>query len=97
MNITMSLTQLRALLVDAAEVGAKRALIDLGMINSTLTKAQAYRSAGRAQIERWIKEGLLHPVRDSSGNARWRFDRHELDSVIKASNRHTFLNTDERL
>lgn len=95
-NITMSLSQLRALLIDACTVAVKKALIDIGMHNASLSKAQAARICGRAQLERWTKEGLINPVRDASGNVRWRINRVELEAVIAASNRHTFLNTEER-
>lgn len=96
MNYTISLTQLRALMVDAGEVAAKKALTEAGLMTDTLNKAQAYKKHGRSDIDRWIKEGLLHPVRDGSGKVKWRIDRLELEAVSKAENRHTFLNTEER-
>ena len=92
----MSLTQYRAALIDFGQIAVTRALTELGLIKTTLTKAEAYRKCGRAQIDRWLKEGLLNPVRDAPGNVRWRIDRTELEVVIRASNRHTFLNTEER-
>jgi len=67
MNITMSLTQLRALMVDAADAGANKALVELGLLKPFLNKAEVYKKYGRSDVDRWLKEKLLHPVRDGSG------------------------------
>lgn len=96
MNITISLTELRALLIDAREIAANNALSGAGLLKPFLNKSEAFKSYGRSDVERWLKEGLLHPVRNSSGKVKWRFNRTELDSVARASNRHTFLKTEER-
>ena len=92
----MSLTQLRALMVDAGEVAANKVLTQAGLVKPFLSKQQAYKLHGQSNIDRWIKEGLLHPNRDGCGTVKWRIDRMELEAVAKSSNRHTFLNTDER-
>jgi hypothetical protein len=91
-EIHMSLTQLRALMVDAGEVAAKKALTDAGLIRPTITRHKAAQLHGKSTVERWITEGLLHPQRDGVG-LNWRIDCHELESVVKASNRHSFLKT----
>ncbi len=92
----MSTTDLRALLIEAGEVSSSKILCKIGLIKPFLNKSEAYKQYGRSDIDRWIKERLLNPVRDGSGKVKWRFDRAELDAVSKASNRHTFLNTEER-
>lgn len=48
------------------------------------------------KIDGLIKERLVNPKRDSNGSVKWRINRSELEAVSKASNRHTFFNTDER-
>lgn len=96
MNITMSLTDLRALLIEAGEIAENKALAGAGLLRPYLSKQEAYKMHGQSNIDRWIKEGLLKPVRDGSGSAKWRIERIELDAVSKASNRATFLNTEER-
>lgn len=95
-NVTMSLSQLRGFSIEICTLAVKKALVELGLHKATVSKAQASRICGKAQVERWIKEGLLNPVRDAPGKATWRINRLELDTVIAASNRHTWLNTDER-
>ena len=96
MNLTMSMTDLRALLIEAGEVSSSKTLSKAGLLKPTMSKQEAYRMYGKSDVERWIKEGLIHPERDGSGSAKWRIDRSEIEAVRKASNRHTFLNTDER-
>lgn len=96
MNITMSMTDLRALLIEAGEVSSNKVLSKAGLLKPNLSKQEAYKMYGASFVERWIKEGLIHPERDGSGTSKWRIDRSEIEAVSKASNRHTFLNTDER-
>ncbi|WP_144009331.1 hypothetical protein [Pedobacter nyackensis] len=93
----MSLSQLKGLLISASKIGAKKAMIDLGLYSATLNKSQAARICGSKELlARWIKEGVINPVRDASGNAAWRIDRIELESALESENRHTFLNAVER-
>lgn len=92
----MSLSQLRALLVDAGEVAANKALTNAGLMSATLSKAQANRMYGKAQVDRWEQEESIHSSKDGGSTSKIRYDRLELDAVSKASNRHTFLNTNER-
>ena len=92
----MSMTDLRALLIEAGEVSSNKSLAGAGVLKPHVSKQEAYRMHGQSLVDRWIKEGLLNPKRDGSGSAKWRIDRLELDSVARASNRHTFLTTDER-
>lgn len=94
MEITVG--QLSELLANAAEIGAKRALSQLGVIRPYLKKSEAFKQFGRANVERWLKEGLITPRKDGVDSAAWRLDRNELESVAKTSNRHTYLSTDER-
>ena len=36
-----------------------------------ISQSQAYRLFGRADVERWIKNGKLHPLRVSPGKKRY--------------------------
>lgn len=36
-----------------------------------ISQSQAYKLFGRADVERWIKNGKLHPVRISPGKKRY--------------------------
>lgn len=95
MLITTTEAHLRTLLDHAAELGAQRALERAGIVNPTITRPQAERIYGRRQIDRWIKERLIKVIQDGPG-ATHRISVSELESVAKASNRHTYLRTDEQ-
>ena len=88
--------QLKLLLQHAAEMGAKRALSEAGLIKPYLKKSEAYRMYGKTNVERWLQEGLVTPRKDGSDSAAWRIERNEIEAVAKASNRHTYLSVDER-
>lgn len=47
-----------------------------------VSQAQAFRLFGRADVERWVRSGKLHPVRISPGKKRYRLvDLQELANV----------------
>ena len=93
MEITIS--QLQRLLESASEIGAKRALAEAGLIKPYLKKSEAYRMYGKANVERWLREGLLKPRKDGRASASWRLERAELESIAKASNRASYLTVQE--
>lgn len=88
---------LRRLLTDAAELGAKRALIDAGLDTTVFNQKQAERFIGSSkELERWNAEGLVKRYKDGDRNSRVRYDRMQLEILAKTSNRTTYLNTNER-
>ncbi len=89
--------QLAELLTEAAEMGAKKALSEAGIIKPYLKKSEAFKLYGRSTVERWIKEQLITARKDGNDSAAWRLDRIELEAVAKASNRHTYLSVVERM
>lgn len=92
----ISKTQLSNLLAQAAELGAMTALSKTGVIKPFVKRSDAFRMYGRGTIERWVKEGLITPIKDGEASAAWRLDRVELENVARTSNRHTYLSTEER-
>ncbi|HCY42241.1 MAG TPA: hypothetical protein DHV48_12940 [Prolixibacteraceae bacterium] len=88
--------ELKNLLADAAELGAKRALLDLGLSKPYLKEREAKRIYGPTIVERWIKEGLITPVKDGNNTASKRISRIQIEAVAKAANRCTYLTMDER-
>ena len=47
-----------------------------------ISQAQAYRMFGRADVDRWVKNGKLKPVRISPGKKRYRLvDLQELATI----------------
>jgi hypothetical protein len=87
----IELFELRRLLTDAVELGAKKALQEAGILKPYLKKSEAYRLYGRG-----IVEGLIKIRKDGNQSAAWRLDRIELEIVAKSLNRHTYLSVGER-
>ena len=85
----MKLKDLASILKTAALEGADKALTGCGGLSIGISKAEAYRHYGRANVDRWLKEGLLQV-------SEKHFDRQKLERVAAASNRRTYLPVKER-
>ena len=83
-------------LIDAAEVGATKALAEIGALKPYLKLREAQRLYGEAVVNRWIKEGLVTPIKDGDRTASVRIDRIQIAAVAKTANRSTYLTTEER-
>ena len=83
--------ELKNLLTDAAELGGTRALIGIGKLSPTISKAEAYRLYGRSQVNRWIDEHLIIPQKDGENTCRVRLDRMRLETIAKSSNRLSYF------
>lgn len=92
----MKLKEFSFLLKDAVIDGTDKALIASGQLPDTVTKAQAFRLYGRSNVERWINEGLINPVKQSGNNSKKFIDRLKLEAVARASTRTTYLPVSER-
>ncbi|MDX9848748.1 MAG: hypothetical protein RBT74_17350 [Tenuifilaceae bacterium] len=86
----------RNALIDAAEAGATKALMDVGLLKPYLKLRESYRLYGEAIVNRWIKEGLVRVIKDGTRNASVRIDRLELLTVARTANRATYLTAEER-
>ena len=80
----ISKMQLKSMLEDAAELGGLFALIKVGKSKPYLKKSEAFRIYGRANVERWIEQGLITPRKDGYHSAAWRIDRMEVESIVKS-------------
>ena len=87
----------RNALIDAAEIGATKALIQIGQLKPYLKLREAFRLYGEGIVNRWIKEGLINPIKDGDRNASVRICRIEIETVAKTCNRSFYLTTEERL
>jgi hypothetical protein len=85
----MKLKELITLLKGASGEGASIALSGYELLKDQITKADAYRSYGRTNVDRWITEGLLKISKKS-------IDKTKLESVADSSNRITYLPVAER-
>lgn len=84
MNINLTDQHLQLLLQEAAEMGAKMALIKTGKMKRYLKKAEAFRLYGRKNVEQWIGERVITPRKDGDHSASWRIDRIEVEIYIKS-------------
>lgn len=83
-------------LIDAAELGAKRALEGAGLLKPYLSVSEAGRIYGRSVVDRWIKEELLKVLKDGNASSKCRISRLQIEAVAKSANRSTYLTKDER-
>ena len=99
MSLQIPITEIeyRNALIDAAELGAKIALKEAGLIKPYLKLRQAQRLYGAETVRRWISEGLITTIKDGERTASVRIDRLEIQTVAKTCNRATYQNTEERL
>lgn len=81
----------RNALIDAANIGAMKALEQAGLMKPYLKLREAQRLYGSAIVNRWIKEGIIIPIKDGDRNASVRIDRIQIESVAMTSNRATYL------
>jgi hypothetical protein len=87
----MMLKEMLLLVKQSAEIGAGTALAADVCQYEKLTKSEAYRSYGRASVDRWLKEGLLKPDVASEKKSPKCIDRKKLEAIAANSNRITYL------
>ena len=97
LQIPITEIEYRNALIDAAEVGATKALMDAGALKPYLKLREAQRLYGKAVVNRWISEGLITTIKDGERTASVRIDRLEIQTVAKTCNMATYQNTEERL
>jgi hypothetical protein len=93
----ISLKNLATLIQDAAELGAKTVLTEAGLIKPYISKSEASRMSGRTNLNRWVQEGLVTLIKDGPGTAKIRINRIQFESVMKTSNRPSYLALIERV
>ena len=89
-------TEYRNALIDAAEIGARKALEAAGLMKPYYKLREAQRLYGSSVVNRWIQEGLVHAIKDGNRNASVRINRLQIEIVAKTSNRSNYLTTQER-
>jgi hypothetical protein len=90
MNITLTKTELRDIIIEATAEGVKQGLAAAGVISPIIFKIEAYKLYGRHSVDRWIREGLIDEYFDGKGS-RVRLDRFKLEKVAKTCNTKTFM------
>lgn len=92
MQVVFQLYEVKNLLADAAELGAKKALIDAGLVKPFISASQAHRKYGRRVVDRWIADGHITPFKDGSKNSTVRLDRLILETLSKSNNSVHYFN-----
>lgn len=91
----MKVKELSEMMQMAINIGVTKAVTASGVIAPQITKSDAYRTYGRAIVNRWIAEGLLCPS-FFPGTTKSFFDRTKLERIAASSNRHTYLPVADR-
>jgi hypothetical protein len=78
--------QLRQMLRDAVEHGITAYRVEIGLEKPYLSLRGANKIYGKANVDKWIKNGIVHPNKDGLKNCKIRISRIELDLVSKTSN-----------
>lgn len=87
----MTDAEYRRAMMDAAEIAAQKVLVATGNLKPFLTQIQAYKMYGRGTVDRWIKEGLITPIKDGAATSRVRIDRLQIEAVARTSNRASYF------
>lgn len=82
-EITISRIEYCNDLIDAAEVGAKKALIDSGIINPLIKKSEAEKIYKASTIKKLLKAGLISFKKEGDRNHSIYIDRLQLLAAIK--------------
>lgn len=94
-EVTMTDLNLVIMLRQAAEVGARRALIGAGLESPTIRRKDAITRYGQNDVDRWQKEGLVKPIHDGYRSG-YRYSVIELMTAALQSNRRTYMSVAER-
>jgi hypothetical protein len=84
MDSQISTHQLKLIIAEAAEMGAVMAMIKTGKVRPYMKKSEAFRKYGRANIEKWIEQGLISVRKDGNHSATWRIDRIEVEAITRS-------------
>jgi allophanate hydrolase subunit 2 len=82
-------TEFRNALVDAAELGAQKALLSLGQGKPFMSLKEAQHTYGFTNVRRWQEAGLIELLQDAP-NAKIRIDRVKIEAVARAYNRAAY-------
>lgn len=76
-------TEYRNALIDAAEVGAEKALIEIGAKSPVIKRKDAERTYTTRLIRTLIQAGMLEPKKEGERNSAVYFDRIQLLTAVK--------------
>ena len=88
--------ELARILLESVTDGTAKVLSENAIQQERISKAEAYRLYGRAQVDRWIAEGLFKPLKSQIFISPSGIDRKKLEAIAASSNRGTYLPVAER-
>lgn len=94
-NLTITDVSLQRMLMTAAELGARRAMIGAGMDSPMLSYRQACKRFGKSYMELWNKQGKLNPISQGFG-AMKRYYVQDLLTLALIAERHQYMTVAER-
>lgn len=73
------------------ELGTVATLTRVGLLQPYLSYTEACAIAGRGNIDRWVREGLLEKIKDGEKNCKVRFLRERVYVLLTTSNRKSWF------
>jgi hypothetical protein len=91
MTVTIDLFELKVILRVAAELGAKDALVQSGLLSRYLNQNSAYKLYGRRAVDGWIKERKIIAHKSGDNNSKVQLDRLELEALVKGTDLNMYF------
>lgn len=82
MECTFTTFELKNLLIQAAELGAKKALLEVGAIKPVMSKQEAYRKINQNTVDRAIENGTLKTTKKGGKTSKVWIDRKSFEEWI---------------
>jgi hypothetical protein len=79
--------ELAHMLKNAASVASTQALVSASIISPYLSLGECFRVHGTGKVNGWIKQGLVHKIKDGDRNSKVRISRVEIEAAAQTSNR----------
>lgn len=91
MNSTILNRDILVQLQASYEAGFKKCAEQLGLLKPYISLRDAYKTYGRATVDRWIDERLVHVIKDGTTTSKCRIKRDEIELVAAMSNRASWF------
>ena len=82
MDYSFTKYELKNLLIEAAELGAKKALLEVGIIKPVMSKQEAYRLINQATVDRAIETGSLKTIKKGGVTSKVWINRKSFDEWL---------------
>lgn len=73
------------------EAGYRKCAEQLGLLKPYISLREAQKTYGRATVDRWISEGLVHIIKDGTTTSKCRIKREEIELIASMSNRASWF------